>query len=68
MIIFFDYLKVLEFLQQQGGTATTQEIVDKFKFSTAPEDVPIFRGLLRRIATFDQQAKMWVVKQEWVGE
>lgn len=56
----------MEFLTQQGGSATTQDIVQKFKFSTAPEDAPVFRGMLRRIATFDPKDKLWIIKPEWI--
>lgn len=64
----FENEKILDFISEQGGTASTQAIVQKFQFSTLPEDAPVFRNMLRRIANFDNQARVWTIKPEWVME
>lgn len=55
--------RIREFLHQSGGSLPTAEIVKKFNVTTSSEEYPIFRNLLRSIASFN--AGTWALKEEF---
>ena len=50
--------------------ATSQQILDQFKFKMAPDEVVLFRSLLRQVASFQHDTSgaskgWWTLKQEY---
>lgn len=50
------------FLEAQGGSCGTFEMIKKFQVGTREEEVMLFRRLLKEIATFDMDLKLWTLK------
>eukprot|EP01117_Protostelium_nocturnum_P001278 TRINITY_DN1158_c1_g1_i1.p1 TRINITY_DN1158_c1_g1~~TRINITY_DN1158_c1_g1_i1.p1 ORF type:complete len:1186 (+),score=442.11 TRINITY_DN1158_c1_g1_i1:212-3769(+) len=51
--------ELYDFMASRGGTAPTEEIVSRFKLSFTKEEAPIFRSMLKKIATFYKTGKFW---------
>ncbi|XP_023641564.1 protein CHROMATIN REMODELING 8 isoform X2 [Capsella rubella] len=59
--------QICSFVQQKGGSADTTSIVNHFRDSVSYDDRPLFKNLLREIATLekDQNRSFWVLKSEY---
>ncbi|CAE5989033.1 unnamed protein product [Arabidopsis arenosa] len=59
--------KICSFVQQKGGSADTTSIVNHFRDIVSFNDKPLFKNLLREIATLkkDQNRSFWVLKSEY---
>lgn len=59
--------KICSFVQQKGGSADTTSIVNHFRDIVSFNDKPLFKNLLREIATLkkDQNRSFWVLKTEY---
>ncbi|CAN0886023.1 Protein CHROMATIN REMODELING 8 [Linum grandiflorum] len=55
------------FMQQRGGRCDSASIVQHFKDRIPPKDLPLFKNLLKEIATLtdDPNGKAWVLKSEY---
>jgi DNA excision repair protein ERCC-6 len=55
------------FIQQRGGSANSANIVQHFKDRIPTEDLPLFKNLLKEIATLekDPNGSHWVLKPEY---
>lgn len=58
---------IVAYLEARAPTrsATSQQIIDHFKMNVGPEDVALFRLLLRGVAVF--RGGQWVLKDEFQG-
>ncbi|KAF5482427.1 hypothetical protein F2P56_002999 [Juglans regia] len=59
--------KICTFIQQRGGSTTSASIVQHFKDRIPTEDLPLFKNLLKEIATLvkDLNESCWVLKPEY---
>ncbi|XP_027094820.2 protein CHROMATIN REMODELING 8-like [Coffea arabica] len=55
------------FIQQNGGSSSTASIVDHFKDRIPSKDLPLFKNLLKEIATLEKNSggSSWVLKPEY---
>ncbi|XP_057964348.1 protein CHROMATIN REMODELING 8 isoform X2 [Malania oleifera] len=62
--------QICTFIQQRGGRTTSASIVQHFKDRIAPDALPLFKNLLKEIATLekDPNGSSWVLKQEYQEE
>lgn len=62
-------VKIRDFLSARTSrAASTKDIVDHFKLVIIPEDVVLFRTLLKGIAQFDKKSEgggVWILKEEF---
>lgn len=59
--------KIRKFLSKSPGKrATTKDIVGAFSLKISRDDVAIFRQMLKGIADFDKERKIWTLKEEFV--
>ncbi|KAL5702314.1 Protein CHROMATIN REMODELING 8 [Ranunculus cassubicifolius] len=59
---------ICTFIQHNGGSTTTQQIVNHFKDRIPPEGTALFKNLLKEIATKDGRAdgpSLWVLKPDY---
>ncbi|KAK9701560.1 DNA repair protein rhp26 [Basidiobolus ranarum] len=63
-------LKIRDYLYAYGGRASTSDIVSSFKLKIRGEEVPVFRKMLKSIATFEKDTSSgkgwWCLKGEFV--
>ena len=59
--------KICTFIQQKGGSANSATIVQHFKDRIPSKDLPLFKNLLKEIATLekDPNGSSWVLKPEY---
>ncbi|XP_050205828.1 protein CHROMATIN REMODELING 8 [Mercurialis annua] len=59
--------KMCTFVQQNGGVTNSASIVNHFKDRILEKDMPLFKNLLKEIATLEKNAngKVWVLKPEY---
>lgn len=59
--------QICTFLQQRGGISDSASIVLHFKDRIPSKDLPVFKSLLKEIATLqkDQNGSSWVLKPEY---
>lgn len=60
--------QICTFIQQRGGRITSASIVQHFKERIPAEDLPLFKNLLKEIATLekDLNESHWVLKPEYL--
>lgn len=60
--------QICTFMQQRGGRTTSASIVQHFKERIPAEDLPLFKNLLKEIATLakDLNESHWVLKPEYL--
>ncbi|CBI37137.3 unnamed protein product, partial [Vitis vinifera] len=59
--------KICTFIQQKGGSTNSTSIVQHFKDRIPSKDLPLFKNLLKEIATLekDPNGSSWVLKPEY---
>lgn len=59
--------QICTFMQQRDGNSTSASIVQHFKDRIPTEDLPLFKNLLKEIATLEKDAdgSHWVLKPEY---
>ncbi|KDP26514.1 hypothetical protein JCGZ_17672 [Jatropha curcas] len=59
--------QICTFIQERGGTTDSATIVEHFKDRIPSKDLPLFKNLLKEIATLekDSTGKLWVLKPEY---
>ena len=59
--------RICSFLQLRGGTATSDEIVENFKDSIPPGELPLFKSLLKEIAVLERAhgGSSWALKPDY---
>ncbi|KAL7584431.1 hypothetical protein Lser_V15G41839 [Lactuca serriola] len=59
--------QICSFLQQRGGTTDSGSIVDHFKDRIPSKDLPVFKSLLKEIATLQKtpNGSSWILKSEY---
>ncbi|GAA0143672.1 damaged DNA-binding protein [Lithospermum erythrorhizon] len=59
--------QICTFMQRQGGSASSATIVDHFKERIPSEDLPLFKNLLKEIATLEKNSNgsFWNLKPEF---
>lgn len=59
--------RICSFLQLRGGTATSDEIVENFKDSIPPGELPLFKSLLKEIAVLERShgGSLWALKPDY---
>lgn len=59
--------RICTFMQQRGGSTDSSTIVQHFKDSIPQKDLPLFKNLLKEIATLrkDTDGKLWILKPEY---
>ncbi|OVA13656.1 SNF2-related [Macleaya cordata] len=59
--------QICTFIQQKGGSTNSATIVQHFKDRIPPKDLPLFKNLLKEIATLekDSDGSSWVLKPEY---
>ncbi|XP_010526496.1 PREDICTED: protein CHROMATIN REMODELING 8 [Tarenaya hassleriana] len=59
--------QICSFLQERGGRTDSASIVERFKDRVPPTDMPLFKNLLKEIATLqrDRNGSFWVLKPEY---
>ncbi|KAI3993404.1 hypothetical protein MKX01_010147 [Papaver californicum] len=59
--------QICSFIQQKGGSTSSDTIVQYFKDRIPPKDLPLFKNLLKEIATLekDENGSSWVLKPEY---
>lgn len=62
--------QICTFIQQRGGSCNSASIVDHFKDRVSPKDLPLFKNLLREIATLEKtpSESRWVLKPEFLRQ
>lgn len=62
--------QICTFLQQRGGRTVSASIVQHFKDRIPSKDLPLFKNLLKEIATLEKNpsGSSWVLKPEYQGE
>lgn len=62
--------QISTFLQQKGGRTVSASIVQHFKDRIPSKDLPLFKNLLKEIATLEKNpsGSYWVLKQEYQEE
>ncbi|KAI3842165.1 hypothetical protein MKW92_013880 [Papaver armeniacum] len=59
--------QICSFIQQKGGSTSSATIVQYFKDRIPPKDLPLFKNLLKEIATLekDENGSSWILKPEY---
>eukprot|EP00803_Ostreobium_quekettii_P007583 evm.model.scf_983.2 EVM.evm.TU.scf_983.2 scf_983:13173-28199(-) len=59
--------EIVDFLGRTGGRRASSEVVEQFRDQVTPENLSIFRGVLKQVAqlTREAQERMWVLKPEF---
>ncbi|GAB4830543.1 Protein CHROMATIN REMODELING 8 [Ancistrocladus abbreviatus] len=59
--------QICTFMQQRGGSSTSASIVEHFKDRIPSKDLPLFKNLLKEIASLekDRSGSFWVLKPEY---
>lgn len=59
--------QICSFVQRKGGSTDTSSIVNHFSDRVPAKDVPLFKSLLKEIATLrkDPNGSVWVLKSEY---
>ncbi|MCL7031697.1 hypothetical protein MKW94_006812 [Papaver nudicaule] len=59
--------QICTFIQQKGGSTSSATIVQYFKDRIPPKDLPLFKNLLKEIATLkkDENGSSWILKPEY---
>ncbi|KAL1550126.1 Protein CHROMATIN REMODELING 8, variant 2 [Salvia divinorum] len=59
--------QICSFIQRQGGNSTSATIVDHFKDRIPSKDLPLFKSLLKEIASLEKNhsGSYWVLKPEY---
>lgn len=59
--------QICTFIQQRGGKTNSASIVDHFRDRVPSKDLPLFKNLLKEIATLDKNpsGSFWVLKPEY---
>eukprot|EP00128_Syssomonas_multiformis_P017433 Colp12_sorted_trinity150504_noHs@14174 len=57
--------QMAEYLRAQGGRAGSKAIVDEFQVKLTPEDVYVFKAMLKEIARFDKKQSVWLLKDDY---
>lgn len=62
--------QICTFMQQRGGSSNSACIVEHFKDRVPSKDLPLFKNLLKEIATLqkDPSGSRWVLKPEFVQQ
>lgn len=62
--------QICTFMQQRGGSSNSACIVEHFKDRVPAKDLPLFKNLLKEIATLqkDPSGSRWVLKPEFVQQ
>lgn len=58
---------IVEFLRSKDGKSPSADVVDHFSSEVAPENVTMFRGILKQVAQLTRQGRerVWVLKPEF---
>lgn len=63
--------QVVEFLESVGGSAPSESIIERFREALPATDLPIFRGVLKSVASLKRNGgaggNTWVLKTEFRG-
>ncbi|KAJ8440817.1 hypothetical protein Cgig2_000705 [Carnegiea gigantea] len=59
--------QICTFIQQRGGSTSSASIVDNFKDRIPSKDLPLFKNLLKEIATLEKRpsGSFWVLKPDY---
>ena len=59
--------QICTFIQKRGGSTDSASIVDHFKDRVPPNNLPLFKNLLKEIAKLekDPNGSLWVLKPEY---
>jgi len=59
--------RICTFIQQRGGSTSSANIVDHFKDRIPSKDLPLFKNLLKEIATLEKRpsGSFWVLKPDY---
>ncbi|KAF3796343.1 CHROMATIN REMODELING 8 protein [Nymphaea thermarum] len=59
--------QLCEFIQQKGGSTSSSTIVEHFKDKVPSKDLPLFKNLLKKIATLEKGStgSKWILKPEY---
>lgn len=64
-----DHVKLVadirEFLVDQGGSATSKDLVEKFKQRVTGHTMEVFKNLLKQVADLNKGEKTWYLKDEF---
>lgn len=62
--------QICTFIQQKGGRTSSVIIVDHFRSRIPPKDLPLFKNLLKEIATLEKtsEGSHWVLKQDYLDQ
>ena len=63
--------QVVAFLEGRDGAAPTADLVDHFQPRVPAAQMPLFRQLLKQVASLRRQAdgrKLWALKPEYVAD
>ncbi len=64
-----DHVKLVadirEFMMEQGGFASSKDLVDKFKQRVTGHTMEVFKNLLKQIADLNKAEKTWYLKEEF---
>ncbi|KAM7257912.1 hypothetical protein ACFE04_013653 [Oxalis oulophora] len=60
--------RICTFMQERGGATDSARIVGHFKDTIPPSDLPLFKNLLKEVATLEKKpnGSVWVLKPEFV--
>ena len=54
-----------DFISLQGGSCLTAPLIHHFKVGSKPQDIQLFRKMLKEIADFDKNQGTWQLKSEF---
>ncbi|GMH43692.1 hypothetical protein BSKO_11614 [Bryopsis sp. KO-2023] len=59
--------QVVTFLCRRGGEASSSEVISHFQKEVSPENMALFRSILKQVATLHRKQKggVWVIKNEF---
>jgi len=64
-----DHVKLVadirEFMMEQGGSASSKDLVSKFKQQVTGHIMEVFKNLLKQIADLNKAEKTWYLKEEF---
>eukprot|EP01101_Sappina_pedata_P003270 TRINITY_DN13501_c0_g1_i1.p1 TRINITY_DN13501_c0_g1~~TRINITY_DN13501_c0_g1_i1.p1 ORF type:complete len:331 (-),score=38.39 TRINITY_DN13501_c0_g1_i1:28-1020(-) len=58
-------VRIHRFLQEAGGSAQTQTIINRFQEGIPNDDLALFKAMLKSLADFDKMRKTWKLKYEF---
>lgn len=62
--------RVATFLEDNGGSAASNKVVNAFRNEIGPNDAVLFRGVLREVAQLRMRRgeKVWELRPEFVAD